>query len=51
MLTDGGMEVVVPPVSTVEAFTKLVKPLYEEWVADMDMPAATELMRGLGAVD
>jgi len=51
MLTDGGMEALVPPTSTVEAFKGMVKPLYEEWVADMNMPEATELMRGLGAVE
>ena len=50
MLTDGGMEVIVPPQSTVEAFKEMVAPLYEEWVAEMNMPEATELMRGLGAV-
>ena len=51
MLTDGGMEVIVPPASTVDAFKELVKPVYQNFVDDMDTPEVTKLMKDLGAID
>jgi len=51
MLTDGGMEVIDPPRSTLEAFKKMVNPVYQNFVDEANDPKVTALMRDLGGID